>query len=204
MASGGATLDAAVRAGEPKEHGMKGWVFCVIAAALGAPVASCVLADPPATLPPVPNEPPDLGLAMASPQQGPISTWPDTVDGFVIPVYVGDPSQTIEWIAYVDPNPDLSVDTPISSKNGAPVPVLAQDGGWVRLIRAVLPEPLEPGCHTIVIVVAYAFSQGTPIPVFPPGPSMISWTFNNSADPFSCGSYDAGSLADAASSGDAP
>jgi hypothetical protein len=180
---------------------MKLWLFGAVAAAFVAPVASCVLADPPPTLPPVPNEPPNLGLATASPQQGPISTWPDTVDGFLVPVYVGDPSQTVEWIAYIDPNPYLSLDIPISPK---PALVPAEDGGWVRLIRAVLPEPLEPGCHTIVVVVAYAFNQGTDTPVYPPGGSLISWTFNNSSDPLSCGSYDAGALTDAVSGGDPP
>jgi hypothetical protein len=186
---------------------MRLWILCAMAAAFGAPVASCVLADPPPTLPPVPNEPPDLGLAAAVPQQGPIATWPDTVDGFLVPVYVGDPSQSVEWVAYLDPNPYVGVDIPISSnKNGTPAPLLAADGGWVRLIRAVLPEPVDPGCHTILIVVAYAFNPGPGeklTPVSPPGGSTISWTFNNSGDPLSCGSYDAGSLTDAAS-GDAP
>jgi hypothetical protein len=143
------------------------------------------------------------------PREGPIATWPDTIDGFLIPVYVGDPSQEVSWLAYIDPNPDLMASPPVT----APMLTPAQDGGWVRLIRAVLTEPIEPGCHTIVIVVAYAFtfsSTGSfsstefPTPVSPPGGSVITWTFNNSGNPLSCGSYDAGALTDAAISGDAP
>jgi hypothetical protein len=153
-------------------------VGLALVVAMGA--GSCIVADPAPTLPVVPTEPPNIELGSVVPVPGIITEWPDLSTGFEIPVYVTDSSQTLQWLAYLDYDPVFP------SPTVPPVQVPSADGNAVRVVHAVIGEPIGSGCHTVEVVIASAFEFATPAS---PGGAVVTWTYVPSGDPGQCAPY---------------
>jgi len=161
----------------------------VLAAAMTA-LPGCVLADPTSTLPVVAELPPHIiGPSVVPPRDQVLTTWPTQ---FIVPVTVIDPSKAIYWLAFEDYSPVNA--TPLEL--GPIGPARVADGGDVvnLVIRGELSKPMGPGCHTVRIVVAYAFSSGNSPDS--QGGDDVSWLFSGSGDVAGCEGYDAGALRD--------
>lgn len=161
---------------------------CVSVALVTIAVSACVLADPPATLPIVAEGPPSIEADVVPSTLNVLTQWP-TSGGFVIPVYLIDPTKTIQWLAYTD----YSAVPMASLPTAAVKSVGPNDGAAVRVVHAVVTEPVGPGCHTVEVIIAYSFTGFTP----DPPSAIVSWFFAPSGDPDDCSPYEAGALADA-------
>ncbi len=163
--------------------------------ASAAALAACVLLDPPATLPIVQESPPYI-LSGVEPPEGVLVRWPTE---FVIPIYVLDSAQSVQWLAFEDYNPLATGPSgePVFDK---PYPVPPGDGG-VELARITsLPAPTGPGCHTVAIVIADGFAGWTPVAS---SGAIVQWLYVPSGNPGECAAYDAGWLVDATFPSDA-
>ena len=124
--------------------------------AAAAALAACVLLDPPATLPIVPDLAPIILTSSVTPPEGVLVHWPDE---FFIPVTVSDPAQSVKWLAFWDYS--SLVDVTLSPWVAGPGPLQPGDGGVLYArIRSFGPPP-GPGCHTVAIVIAYGFTGPT-------------------------------------------
>jgi hypothetical protein len=165
-----------------KGHGvMRGlWV-----AGAGVATAACVLADPPATLPEVPEGPPDIQTTSVLPStsQVQLTIWPRD---FIIPVLLIEPAE-LEWRAAFNYSPLSASAAQIYSgvASGSDV------DGIVTVSVPTLPAPLGPGCSTVTIVVAYGFVSETLTPDSRGG-SSVSWLYAPNGE---CPAYDASALA---------
>jgi hypothetical protein len=164
-------------------------VSAAIVAACGTTVAACVLADPPPTLPVVPEGRPAIITDSVTPPVGVITSWPTA---FFVPVTVLDPTQSLQWYAFEDFTSQSQWGTP--SGYG---PTYPADGSTLFTVTARnVQVPVGPGCHRVAIVVAYAFGQGY-VPEAPGG-DLAEWLYAPSGDRGDCAGYDAGKLADGA------
>jgi len=163
-------------------------------------IGACVLVDPPATLPAVTQTPPVI--TSVSPPEGPLVTWPA---GFTINVGSVTPGDTVEVKAFLDYDYSVNPANPANPANQATwaplqISAPADASGEVHVLLRDIGAPPGPGCHTLTVVVAYAFAQADPsIPNEDPsaggvGGDSDAWSYA----PVSgyCFDYDAGSLLD--------
>jgi len=161
-----------------------------VAAVLVPLLAGCVLADPAPTLPLVQPTAP-IVVSRAPAAQVIVGPWPKQ---FIIYVTVSDPSEALEWLAFVDFIPGVT--TASSNPEGIPGPVPASpDGGTIGIVvTGISPPLLGSGCHTFEVVIAPGFSGITPV-----NQSQAvsqTWVYTESGNPGACGGYDAGAAAD--------
>lgn len=152
------------------------------AAALG----SCVLVDPPATLPVVPEEAPSV-TASTTPPEGPLLVWPRT---FIIPIRLVDTSRPLVWQAFIDYDPNLPSTRNVGS--GTILSSAVNLEGVVQL-QIALAAPVGLGCHTLTVIVAYGWSGNGAVPDSTGGAEVV-WEYRPGGQ---CNGYDAGVLADA-------
>ena len=164
---------------------IRGALACLLA--VSAP--ACVLADPPATLPVVADEGPVIITPSTTPAAGLLLIWPPS-ETFIIPVQLQDPTRAIQWKVFLDYNANNpSQTTYVAPGTTNADTVITQEGVLELQISDVFP-PLDPGCHTLTVVVAYGWLPGNANVPDPPGGSSVQWIYR-------CNLYDAGSLADA-------
>lgn len=156
------------------------------AAAAVVAIDACVLADPAPTLPLV-AQGPIVILNSVTPPQGILTEWPTR---FVVPLYVEDPSKSVQWLAFEDYTTDVT--DPLFSP---PVTVNPQDGGVQFISASSIPRPGGPGCHTLEVVIAYSFSVFAPTD--PSTAAIAKWFYESPDSPGGCAAYDAGDLTDA-------
>jgi hypothetical protein len=151
--------------------------------ALAVPVAACVLADPPASLPVTPIEAPQIEHELVVPPATDIlRAWPPE---FIVPVHA-DTSASVPWRAFLDYDP-LSPST--ASQNGILDPAEADDAG-LRVLRAHIPPPADLGaCHTLEVLVALSFDGHAVTGV---GGDSATWFYSPSGSLDGCSVYDAG------------
>lgn len=181
----------------------RGCVLTVAAlsGALLAPIA-CIIAEPQAELPRVPQVRPRIARGLSVPPVGAVlRTWPAKL---VVPVELIDPSTPFQWRVYVDYD-ESTGDGYVNGDTSSAEPG-SLDGG-IRVIEVQVPEPLDATrCHTIELLVALRFrgdfgSEGrsahTPEE---PGGDTVSWLYAPSGTLDGCAEVDAAALvADAAS-----
>jgi hypothetical protein len=162
-------------------------------AIVAASLSSCVLVDPPPTLPAVPELPP---IVQSSNPPGPVlTTWP--TEGFAITVYVSDDTAPIYTVAFEDYSDAKGVNEILPRGSAVEWPAPPGNTSETRtiVIRDLSP-PMGPGCHTLEIILANSFSGAQPNP---PGGTVLSWLYVGSGSPLDCMSnYDAGAAADGA------
>jgi hypothetical protein len=158
-------------------------------------LSACVLADPAPSLPIVQESAPTV-LARVPPAQVIAGDWPDR---FTIDVTVLDPAESLQWLAFVDFIPDVTIES--SNPNNQPVNVPASlDGGPIQVVVAGIPRPLGPGCHTFNVVIAPG-DMNDPgftgiVPVNAAYAASQSWVYTESGNPGACAAYDAGAFVD--------
>jgi hypothetical protein len=123
------------------------------ALALGAAVApmgiawgawSCILADPPPSLPTIPPLLPQIQVdSVVPPPSACLTNWPEGAFDFVVPVLVPTPDATLRTVVIEDYGKAASiiVDEPITPS--------ALDGGSLYMVPVSVPRPLDTSCHTI-------------------------------------------------------
>jgi len=168
------------------------------ALALGA----CVLAEPPTTLPTLPDLRPTIVRGSVVPTASAVLlTWPET---FIVPVELIDPRATIVYATFVDFNAvaNTGFDTQASSQYEE-----STTNGNIRLLRIPISVPSSDKCHLVEIVVAKNLntsSATTAHAPLEPGGDIVSWFYNPSGDLDGCPSVDAGIMqgVDAGDGGD--
>jgi hypothetical protein len=161
---------------------------------LGAALGACVLADPPATLPPVEPGPPQIVVTSVVPaSDATLVEWPNA-DTFVVPVYLPDPTREVLWRAFINYSPVES--NPVIYSNSQPANTANSES--ITTIDVTLGDrPIGLGCFTVTIVVAYGWSTNVSAPSAPDaeGGSSVTWHYAPSGGV--CLGYDAGALNDA-------
>jgi len=152
-------------------------------------LAACVLADPPATLPEVVEQPPFIltGSVVPSTSVPVLTTWPTT---FVVPVYLIEPAD-LEWRAAIDYLPIQVDEVPIYAPAG-PVSASANSANGVTILGIPIPQPVGLGCSTVTIVAAYGFASSTTLAPDSRGGSSVTWRYAPNGE---CQTYDASALA---------
>ncbi|HEY2517297.1 MAG TPA: hypothetical protein VGI39_40770 [Polyangiaceae bacterium] len=156
-------------------------------------IAACVLADPPAGLPPTTIQAPHIDReAVVPPVTQVLEAWPK--QGFDIPLDPYDPSVAVYWQAFYD----YAVMQAAPVERGVLDPNPAADSG-TRRFHTDLPPPADvQDCHIIEILVAHAF-----VDIHTPdsyGGDSVSWIYAPNGSLDLCPVFDAG-LPDAAKEG---
>jgi hypothetical protein len=167
-----------------------------VCAGAGALLFACIVADPPAELPPPPQLPPSIVTGSVRP---PITTvlteWPPA---FEVPVELSDTSLSFVWELFIDFD-EFQNPQPVRSAV-EPADPSAYDAG-VRIIDIEdPPAPSRSGCHVVELLVALSFNGHDPHTPGPAGASSIVWFYNPNGDVGGCPTYDAGAAADGAPS----
>ncbi len=167
------------------------------AAALGATLLACVLADPPPIQQlPAESRPVIINTGVTPPLGVVIGAQPSDTEGmaFSVPVQI-DPDQALQWRVFVDfataatPSLDSQFDAGPGG-NGTTTVTFTLFGGD-------LGDPTQ--CHTIELDVAsngwVPLSQGpSNVPVDPPGGDRVVWNYEPTGN---CVFYDAGPFPEA-------
>lgn len=170
-------------------------VVVALLVASSSPLA-CIIAEPQAELPRVPQVRPRIARGASVPPVGAVlRAWPDKL---VVPVELVDPSAPFQWRVYVDY--DQSTGDGFVNGDTSSAEPGSLDGG-VRVIEVQVPEPLDATrCHTIELLVALQFrgdfgSEGrsahTPEE---PGGDTVSWLYAPSGSLDGCAQVDAAAL----------
>jgi hypothetical protein len=156
---------------------------------------ACIVADPPAELPPPPQLPPSIIEGSVYPPYALVMpSWPPQDPGFDVPVQVSDTSQQFVWEVFVDFN-EIQSPPPVQTGIERPDPS-AYDAG-IRQVNFWFPAPDPSSCHKIEFLVALSFNGADPHTPNPPGASSIVWWYNpTTGDISGCPAYDAGLAAD--------
>ena len=153
-------------------------------AALGGG-AACILADPPAGLPPTTIQAPHIDReGVVPPVTQVLEAWPKEFD---IPLDAYDPDASVYWQAFYD----YSVTQAPPVSRGVLDPSPTADGG-TRSIRTELQAPADiHDCHIIEILVAHAFvDTHTPDSY---GGDSVSWIYAPNGSLDLCPVFDASS-----------
>ncbi|MEO7110225.1 MAG: hypothetical protein ABI183_07305 [Polyangiaceae bacterium] len=159
------------------------------AAAALASNASCVLIDGPADLPlPAIRRPTILHGQVAPSAAVPLGEFP--VGGFVVPLEIPDPTQSVTWSAFLDL--DLS-----SGANPGPAHIETEtiqgssDAPNIAYVNFTPPAPRAGtgNCHTIHFVVALGTSTDD---IDPNLSDTIDWQIVPGGNPGGCTTYDGG------------
>jgi hypothetical protein len=160
-------------------------VAASLAFGVGLAGAACVIADPPAEIPVPPLAPPEILDDLVVPPPPLLQAWPLE---FKIPIYVPDPSSSVEYHVFLDYDP---IARPGFYANGSLDPDPADDDGGVRILTRSFPEPADlNACHTLQVLVALTFIEDhTPDSV---GGDSITWIYSPTNNLMDCPVYDAG------------
>ena len=166
----------------------------------------CIIAEPQAELPRVPEVRPRIARgASVPPASQVLRSWPEK---FVVPIELVDPAATFQWRVYVDYD-ESTGDGFVNGDTSSAEPG-SLDGG-LRVIEVQVPAPLDADrCHTIEMLVALRFrgdfgSEGrsahTPEQ---PGGDSLTWLYAPSGSLEGCATVDAAPLfVDASADGEA-
>jgi hypothetical protein len=161
-----------------------------------AALVACVIADPPADLPPIQHHRPNIVHGATSPSDGRVlSTWPSQ---FLVPVEIVDPTSCYQWRVFVDfdpiTNPLEVLDNP-DETDGKVCPSLATLDGGVDLVDFSLTPPSDTTqCHVVEFEVALSFRGASPHTPDSFGSDSVHWFYNPSGDVGACPTYDAGAI----------
>jgi hypothetical protein len=159
----------------------------IVATTLVVPVVACVLADPPASVPPTPLAPPEIDHELVVPPVTSIlAAWPGEFD---VPILVLDPSVTVEWEAFVDYDPLGNTNVLPYVPPGEVGPGQDVDDAGERMLIANIPPPADlTACHTLEIIVALGFAEPhTPNSV---GGDSVTWFYSPTGSPDGCPIFD--------------
>jgi hypothetical protein len=161
--------------------------IAIVATTLVVPGVACVLADPPASVPPTPVVPPEIDHELVVPPVTSIlAAWPEEFD---IPILVLDPTVTVLWQPFVDYDPITGgqPDLPV----GEIGPGQDVDDAGERMLVAHIPPPADlTACHTLEILVALAFDQNhEPNAV---GGDSVTWFYSPTGSLDGCPTFEAG------------
>jgi hypothetical protein len=155
-----------------------------------APIAACVVADPPTTLPQIPERRPTILHASVFPPSGSIiSTWPPD-STFIVPVELSSSRSPVGYAVFIDYNPL----TPGQGLDGVAVnldPDQTQEG-LIRKLEIPITRPPLDGCHRIEVVVGLRILAELPHSPPDPGGDIVHWIFNPAGDLAGCPTVDAG------------
>jgi hypothetical protein len=159
----------------------------IVVTTLVVPVVACVLADPPASVPPTPLAPPEIDHELVVPPVTSIlAAWPGEFD---VPILVLDPSVTVEWEAFLDYDP--------LGNHGGQLPYVPLgevgpgqdvDDAGERMLVANIPAPPDlTTCHTLEIIVAFGFENHAPNSV---GGDSVTWFYSPTGSLDGCPIFD--------------
>jgi hypothetical protein len=154
-------------------------------------VASCILADPPPSLPTIPPLLPQIQVASVVPPPSVcLTNWPEGAFNFVVPVLVPTPNVKLNAVVIEDYGEPASkiVDIPAIS---APL-----DGGSLYEVPLSVPKPVDTSCHTISFWTgdsAWSTTDNVPATLACTECWFVEWVYDPSGT-CNCSIYDAGGL----------
>lgn len=155
-------------------------------------VVSCVIAEPPAEIPKLPEYRPIIVKSSVIPTAGRVLTEFPPV--FVVPVELVDPTVRFSWRAYVDYDfAGRSAERLGLVASGTSTPDAARSR--IRNLEIRFPPPSDlQACHVIQVIVANRFQgaiEGRPAHTpEAPGGDTIEWFYNPSGDFSGCPTQD--------------
>lgn len=155
-------------------------------------LAACILGEPTADAPRLPQTRPTIvrGSVVPSPQAV-LGSWPTS---FVVPVELTDPTVSFEWAAFVDFNARSNEGLLLAGTSAFEA---ANQTSRQRVLEIPIPAPPDTDrCHVVEVVVALALetldNPTTAHTPRPPGGDSVTWFYSPNGDLAGCPVLDAG------------